>query len=64
MEEVLGEEAGAVRLKMTTAAAELGARPSPAEGSILWLRRNLPEQADGILSRARSYYEASQVGAD
>jgi hypothetical protein len=64
MEDVLGQNAPAVRLKMTAAAAELGARPSPAEGSILWLRRNLPAEADGILSRARSYYEASQVGAE
>jgi hypothetical protein len=64
MKDVLGQNAETVRIQMAAAAAELGAQPSPAEGSILWLRRNLPAEADGILSRAKNYYEASQVGAD
>jgi hypothetical protein len=34
------------------------ALPEP-ESTILWLRANLPDQADEILARARTYYQAS-----
>jgi len=64
MEDVLGQDAGAIRLSMTTALSGAGAAPSPAEGRILWLRHNLPAHADGILSRARTYYQASQIAGD
>ncbi|HEY5094508.1 MAG TPA: hypothetical protein VII69_05230 [Candidatus Eremiobacteraceae bacterium] len=30
-----------------------------SESTILWLRANLPDQAEEILTRARSYYQAS-----
>jgi hypothetical protein len=61
MEDVLGESAHGTRLRMSAASSVTGAAPSPAEDSILWLRQNLPDQAGGILSRARTYYQASQA---
>ena len=30
----------------------------PAESAILWLRKNVPEQAEDVLARARRYFEA------
>lgn len=40
------------------------ARMPRAEARILWLRNNLPYQADDILARARQYYVASRYTAN
>jgi hypothetical protein len=37
---------------------EWGALPEP-ETTILWLRANVPDQAEEILARARTFYQAS-----
>jgi hypothetical protein len=55
MEEVLGQNAAAIRVNMSA---------SSAQDRILWLRHNLPVEAGGILSLARTYYQASQLSAD
>jgi hypothetical protein len=56
MEEVLGSKAEGAEsaMKDERFRARWGILPR-SEGLILWLRRNLPLQADEILSRARSY---------
>ncbi len=55
MDDVLGQEAGEVRLGMP-------AQESAActEDSILWLWKNLPDAAAGILACARQHYQAAQ----
>jgi hypothetical protein len=61
--DTLGAGADGVRSRMTAAPTQaLDAAPS-AESSILWLWRNLPESAEGILARARQHYETSREQA-
>lgn len=58
LEEVLGARTGAMKTLMK-------AHPRPAswtglpdaEAAILWVRSHLPDQAEGILSRARAHYD-------
>ena len=57
MDEILGPQAESLR-----ATIKAHARPSStvlpdAEGTVLWLRKNLPGQADQIIRRARDHYE-------
>jgi hypothetical protein len=56
MEEVLGSKAEAAEAAMKNARfrARWGILPR-SEGLILWLRRNVPAQADEVLARARAY---------
>lgn len=56
MEEVLGSKAEAAEAAMKDERfrARWGILPR-TEGLILWLRRNLPAQADEVLARARAY---------
>jgi len=63
MDDFLGRRAAGLRPLM-----EVNLRPSwavmpRAEANILWLRNNLPEEADMIVARARQYYQTSQVRA-
>jgi hypothetical protein len=63
MDDVLGRRAAGLRPLM-----EANFRPSwalmpKAEANILWLRNNLPEEADKIVARARQYYQTSQMRA-
>jgi hypothetical protein len=62
MDDVLGPKAETVRFAIATAAntPSVPSRTVSAEDTILWLRKNVPE-AEGILSCARRYYEASQA---
>ena len=54
--EVLGPEAERLRDEISGASAGRSARLHPAEAAILWLRKNLPDRADDILSKARNHY--------
>lgn len=61
LEEVLGADAGALRLKIKTR-HYLGRAMMPrAESMVLWLRKNLPERAGLIIDRARYYYQHPAV---
>jgi hypothetical protein len=61
MDEVLGKRADGVRSLMNGHVELSGAGMMPAaESSILWLRANLPEEADEVLARARRFYQESQ----
>lgn len=60
MNEVLGPQADGLRLNIADDGATGGALMPAAEASIFWLRKNLPQHAEGILSLARDYYDASQ----
>ena len=64
MDERLGHQAHGLRLLIKANYRPSWAVLPKAEGSILWLRSNLPHQAEEILSLARQYYRASEpVGA-
>jgi hypothetical protein len=61
MDDVLGRRATGLRQLM-----EANFRPSwavmpKAEANILWLRNNLPDEAEKIVARARKYYQTSQL---
>jgi hypothetical protein len=60
MDEVLGADAHQLRARIDADSQPSWACMPPAETSILWLRNNLPEQADEILLRARQYYQTVQ----
>jgi hypothetical protein len=62
MLEVLGAQADSARSAMAAHTNSTEAALPRAEGAILWLRKNLPDDAASILSRARNYYEAAQNG--
>jgi hypothetical protein len=58
MDEILGPHADALRVKIKeNYRASLAVVPV-AENVVLWLRRNLPDQADRIVKLAREYYGA------
>ena len=57
MEEILGTEAGELRLRMKTNNRPSWAVMPPAERIVLWLKKNLPEEAERILKRASDYYQ-------
>jgi hypothetical protein len=63
MDELLGTHADQVRLSMSDGIPSAGAVVPEAERAILWLRSNIPDAAEGVLARARSYYkEANAAG--
>jgi hypothetical protein len=58
MDEVLGPRVEPLRSLMKSNFRPAWAAMPKGESLILWLRNNLPEQAEQILSRARSYSQA------
>lgn len=57
MDEILGVGADALRLLIKSNYRPGSAVMPDAENIIFWLRKNLPERADEIISLARSYYQ-------
>jgi hypothetical protein len=57
IDEVLGREAPSLKMLMKANYRPAWAVLPEAEGIILWLRNNLPRQADQILNLARSQYD-------
>jgi KaiC/GvpD/RAD55 family RecA-like ATPase len=70
IDEVLGPKADALRVLIKTNYRPGWAVMPTAEAIVLWLRKNLPEQADYIIERARYHYQlllqpaASQLAGD
>jgi hypothetical protein len=62
LDDVLGEEAGEIRLRMAPEDPELEA--DSGEESILWLWKNLPHAAQGILACARQHYLTGHAALD
>ena len=58
MDEILGSKAEELRVLITSHHRPAWAVMPTAEATVLWLRKNLPEQADEIVSRARHLYHA------
>jgi hypothetical protein len=56
MQEVLGPRLDGLRESMRANHRPAWGRIPPAEALVLWLRNNLPDMADQILARARTYY--------
>lgn len=56
MEEILGPKADALRILIKANHRPAWAVMPAAESILLWLRKNLPEQADEIIGRARHHY--------
>jgi hypothetical protein len=56
MDKVLGPEADALRVKIKANHRPSWAVMPSAESIVLWLRENLPEQADRIVKLAKEYY--------
>ncbi len=62
MDEILGSKAAELRLLIRANQRPAWAVMPTAEATVLWLRNNLPEQAEQIVSLARQHYD-SQVAA-
>jgi len=60
MSEVLGTKAESLARLADARAASWAVLPR-GEATVLWIRENLPEYADEILARARSYYRLSPL---
>ena len=60
MDEVLGAKAGELRGLMRANHRPAWAAVPPAEALILWLRNNVPQEAEQILALARRHYEAAR----
>jgi hypothetical protein len=58
MDELLGPAADEVRSSMNAGLPASNLAMPEAESAILWLRSNVPDNAETILARARSYYAA------
>ena len=58
MDEILGPKADALRVLIKANYRPAWAVMPTAESIVLWLRKNLPEQADSIVARAQHHYEA------
>ncbi|HEX3468586.1 MAG TPA: MEDS domain-containing protein [Candidatus Elarobacter sp.] len=58
MSDVLGQRAAGLRPLMTANFRPAWGKVPAGEALILWLRNNLPDYADEILGRARTYYRA------
>lgn len=58
MDELLGEKADALRVLIKANCRPAWAIMPAAEGIVLWLRNNLPDQAERIIARARRYYDS------
>lgn len=56
LDEVLGPRAGELRIRIKANYRASWTVVPSAENMVLWLRKNLPEQADRIVSLARRYY--------
>jgi MEDS: MEthanogen/methylotroph, DcmR Sensory domain len=56
MDEILGSKADALRILIKANYRPAWAVMPTAEAIVLWLRKNLPGQADHIIERARSHY--------
>jgi len=56
MDKVLGERAGEMQAQIKTSHRVSGTILPSGENTVLWLRRNLPAEADRIVSLAREYY--------
>lgn len=61
MDDVLGPRVHALRLLIKANFRPSWATLPNAEAIILWVRNNLPDHADAILSRARGYYQQAIV---
>jgi hypothetical protein len=59
MDERLGARANGLKLLIKANYRPSWAVLPKAEGIILWLRNNLPDEAEDILGLARKYYNAS-----
>ena len=57
MDEILGSKADGLRVLIKTNSRAAWAVMPAAEAIVLWLRKNLPEQAHHIIQRARHYYQ-------
>ena len=57
MDEVLGPKADALRILIKANYRPGWAMMPTAESILLWLKKNLPEQADQIVKRARQHYQ-------
>jgi hypothetical protein len=57
MDEILGSKAHELRVLIKANHRPAGAVMATAEAIVLWLRRNLPGQADHIIARARHHYQ-------
>jgi len=70
MDEILGPKADALRVLIKANHRPAWAVMPTAESIVLWLRKNLPEHADQIVSRARHHYhlllqpDSSLVGGE
>jgi hypothetical protein len=58
MDEILGPKADALRVLIKANYRPGWAVMPAAEAIVLWLRKNLPEQADQIVARARYHYHS------
>jgi hypothetical protein len=63
MDELLGASADEVRLSMNAGLPASNLAMPEAESAILWLRSNVPDNAEKILECARSHYMASLASA-
>jgi len=61
MDELLGARAEEMRSSMRADISSSGMAIPEAENAILWLRSNVPDNAETILACARSHYQASQA---
>ncbi len=59
MDEVLGTKGDALKVLIKSDHRSSWAVIPKGEAAILWLRRNLPDQAEHVIARAREYYERS-----
>jgi hypothetical protein len=63
MDEILGSKAEESRVLIRTNRRRACAVMPTAESTVLWLRNNLPEQAEHIVSRVRQHYHSEIAGA-
>lgn len=61
IDERLGAKADEVRVSMKAGIPSVGLVLPEAESAILWLRSNVPDQAEEILACARTYYDAAHT---
>jgi hypothetical protein len=60
MDECLGSPAEEIRRRVIKEIDPAWGQLPPGEAAILWVRANLPREAENILTKAREYYKASQ----
>jgi hypothetical protein len=64
LDELLGAGAEQVRSSMNAGLPSSNLAMPEAESAILWLRSNVPDNAERILARARGHYEASLASGE